>query len=154
MTGSTTMSNESRAIGRASTSGTPWTIWSPRDRRHRTAYAPSKSTVLIAFPPTRNTRPDEMEIRSRTRLEMKSDDPTERSRHASFFFFIFLRFSSVPLASLANHFAGSRFHDFAVCHLPFARSRYQEYIRRHFPIRRKTAGEFNLVPCQEFRGLC
>lgn len=30
-------------IGRASTSGMLWIIWSPRDRRHRTAYAPSES---------------------------------------------------------------------------------------------------------------
>lgn len=43
MTGLVTMNNGSRAIGRASTSGMPWTIWSLRDRRHRTAYAPSES---------------------------------------------------------------------------------------------------------------
>lgn len=42
MTGSVTMSNGSRAIARASTSGMPWTIWSPKDHRHRTAYAPSE----------------------------------------------------------------------------------------------------------------
>lgn len=53
-TGSATMSNESRAIGRASTSGMPWTISSLRDRRRRTAYAPSESIALIAIP--RNAR--------------------------------------------------------------------------------------------------
>ena len=41
-TGSVTMSNESRAIARVSTSGMPWTIWNLEDHRRRTACAPSK----------------------------------------------------------------------------------------------------------------
>lgn len=41
-TGSVTMSNESRAIARVSTSGMPWTIWNLEDHRRRTACAPSE----------------------------------------------------------------------------------------------------------------
>lgn len=57
MIGSVTMSNASRAIGRASTNGMPWTIWSPRDHRHRIAYAPSESNSYRTVRPKRRRNP-------------------------------------------------------------------------------------------------
>lgn len=47
--GSVTMSNESKATGRVSTNGTPWTIWSLRDHRHQTAYAPSEWIIFVTI---------------------------------------------------------------------------------------------------------
>lgn len=67
MTGSVTMSNGSRAIGRASTSGMPWTIWSLRDRRHRTAYAPSESDC---FCPSEERR-EEQRLQDRKSVRMQ-----------------------------------------------------------------------------------
>lgn len=136
MTGSVTMSNGSRAIGRASTNGMPWTIWSPRDRRHRIAYAPSESIKLLSRFADKTPALANSQIIDRTRKSC-----------------IFWKKSRVAFSS--GNFADVRFswRPRYVCGRTI--SIHEEYIyiyKTTLPPSRNSwpslAREFNLVPCQ------